>query len=249
VAALETTAKRDGDVYVLNGTKMFITNSPFADYIIMAAYTDKSKGPGRGISLFLVDEETPGMTINKLSKLPVHSAETAEIFLDECRIPRENLVGEEGKGFPYLMESLAGGRIVHGAHSVGIAQAAYEASLEHAKTRIVFGKPLGNFQAIAFKIARMAMDIEMARWQTYRSAWLLDQGRECNTEASMTKLFASEAVNRVTTEAMQIHGGYGFMMDSPVQRYFRDARIRTVTEGATEIQLTVIARSLGLRPQ
>ncbi|MFA4837580.1 MAG: acyl-CoA dehydrogenase family protein [Dehalococcoidia bacterium] len=247
-AAMETTAVLKGEHYVLNGTKMFITNSPFADFILIAAYTDKKKGPGGGVSQFIVERGTPGFTVNKLKKLPVHSAETAEIIMDECRIPKENLIGEEGKGFHYVMEGLAGGRIVHAAHSVGIAKAAFEASLEYAKTRVQFGKPIGNFQAIAFKIARMALDIESARSLTYRSAWLIDQGRECNTEAAMTKLFASEACNRVTTDAMQVHGGYAFVMDSPVQRYFRDARVRTVTEGSTEVQLTLIARSLGLKP-
>jgi len=247
-AAMETTATKDGDYYVLNGTKMFITNAPVADFVLIPAYTDKSKGARGGVSLFIMEKGTPGFSVNKLNKLSVRSSETGEILMDECRVPRGNRVGEEGKGFPYLMESLAPGRIVHAATSVGIAQAAYEASLEYARTRVQFGKPIGNFQAIAFKLARMHMEVETARLFTYRSAWLYDQGRECNKEAAMTKLITSEVCNSITSEAMQIHGGYAFMMDSPVQRYFRDARLRTVTEGTTEIQLTVISRALGLRP-
>lgn len=247
-AAMETTAVKKGNGYVLNGTKMFITNSPVAHFLLIAAYTDKSKGASGGVTLFIVETGIPGLQVNRLHKLPMHPSPTGEVILDECLVPEENVVGEVGKGFRYMMESLDAGRIVHSALSVGLAQAAYEASLEHAKTRVQFGKPIGNFQAIAFKIARMAIDIETSRWLTYRAAWMLDQGKDCSREASMCKVFCSEACNRVTSEAMQVHGGYAFMMDSPVQRYFRDARTRTVTEGTTEIQLTVIARSLGLRP-
>ena len=245
-AAIETTAVRDDDNYIINGTKMFITNSPIADFILTAAYTDKSKGTKGGVSLFIVEKGTPGLAVRKLHKVCFRAGAAGEVTLDEVRIPQGNLVGEEGKGFRYLMETLNGGRIAHGAQTIGIAQAAYEASLEYAKTRVQFGKPIGKFQAISFKIARMAIDIEAARWLAYRTAWLYDQGVECRKEAAMTKLFASEVCNRVAADAMQVHGGYGFMMESPVQRYFRDARLRTVTEGTSEIQMMVIARQMGL---
>ncbi|MDD5095786.1 MAG: acyl-CoA dehydrogenase family protein, partial [Dehalococcoidia bacterium] len=247
-AALQSTAVKNGDTYVLNGTKMFITCSPKADFMIVAAYTDKSKGATGGVTLFIVEKGTPGLTVNKLHKIAMYPNEAGEVFLDECRIPVENVIGEVGKGFRYLMQTLAAGRIVHSSLSVGLAQAAYEASLEHAKTRVQFGKPIGCNQGIAFKISRMAIDIEAARWMTYRAAWLLDNGRECNTEASMAKVMSSETCVNIGNEAMQIHGGYGFMTDSPIQRFWRDSRTRTVTEGTTEIQLTVIARALGLKP-
>lgn len=245
-AALETTAVGQGDGYILNGTKIFISNAPIADFLTVAAYTDKSKGARGGVSIFVVDKGTPGVTITHMSKMGNRSTETGEVSLGNCHVPQENLVGEEGKGFPYLMETLAGGRISHSFRSLGVAQAAYEASLGYAKERVQFKQPIGKFQAISFKLARLAMEIEAARWLCCRAAWLYDQGTKPIREASMAKLFASEVVNHVTSEAMQIHGGYGYMMDSPVQRYFRDARLYTITEGTTEIQQLVISRDLGL---
>ncbi|MDP2952259.1 MAG: acyl-CoA dehydrogenase family protein [Chloroflexota bacterium] len=246
-AAIQTTAKKDGDEYVINGTKTFITNGPICDYVLVAAYTDRSKGPRAGVSVFVVEKGTPGFTMARhLSKVGNRSGETGELAFQDCRVPATRLIGEEGKGFPYLMGSLAAGRISHAGRSVGISQAAYDASVKYAQERVQFGQPIGKFQAIAFKVANMATELEAARWLSYRAAWLYDQKRPCMKEASMCKLFASEVAIKATNEAMQIHAGYGYMMESPVQRYFRDARLYTITEGTSEIQLQVIARDIGL---
>lgn len=246
-AAIRTTAVRHGDHYVINGSKMFITNSTIADFVLLAAYTDKSKGPRGGVSVIIVDRGTPGFTVaRKLKKVGCRSSDTGELAFDSCQVPASNLVGEEGKGFPYLMQALEAGRISHASRSIGIAQSAYEASLKYAQERVQFGQPIGKFQAIQFKLARMAMEIEAARWLTFHAAWLYDQGRQCRKEAAMCKLYASETAKKTADEAMQIHAGYGYMRESPVQRYFRDAWLSTITEGTSEIQQLVIARQLGL---
>jgi alkylation response protein AidB-like acyl-CoA dehydrogenase len=247
VAALETRAQKEGDSYVINGTKMFITNGPFCDFVLVAAWTDKSQRPGKGISVFVVEKNTPGFTVaRKLEKVGFHSSETGELVFDNCRIPKENLIGEEGRGFGYLMGSLTHGRITHAASSLGIAQAAFEAALQYAKERVQFGKPIGKNQVIAFKLARMAMEIEAARLIVYHAANLYDLGSNCLKEAAMAKLKASETTMWVAGEAMHIHGGYGYMEEYPVQRYWRDAKLRLITEGTSEIQQLVISRELGL---
>ena len=246
-AAIQTTAVKKNDKYVINGNKIFMTNGSIGDFVVTAAYTDKSLGASKGVSLLIVEKDTPGFTRSKLDKFCARSADTGELFFEDCVVPAENLVGEEGEGFHYLMEALDAGRITHSARSVGLAQAAYEAALDYAKQRVQFGQPIYKFQANSFKLARMAMDIEAARWLMYRSAWLYDQGARRFNEAAMTKLFASEMSVRVTTEALQIGGGYALMSDSPLQRYFRDARLSTITEGTNEIQQIVISRGLGLR--
>jgi alkylation response protein AidB-like acyl-CoA dehydrogenase len=246
-ASIQSRATRDGDSYVLNGNKIYITNGPIADYVLAVAYTDRSKGSREGISVFIVEKGTPGFTVaRKLSKLGNRSTETGELVFDNCRVPQENLIGEEGKGFPYVLGTLAAGRISHSFRSLGVAQAAYEASLDYSKERVQFGQPIGKFQSIGFKLAQMALEIEAARWMGYRAAWLYDQGRRCIKEAAMAKLLASEAALHVTAEAMQIHGGVGYMMESPVQRYYRDARLAPITEGTTEIQHLVIGREIGV---
>jgi len=245
-AAIETTARKKGDSYILNGTKLYITNGTICDYVLVAASTDRSKG-SRGISAFIVDKGTPGFTATKMHKFCMRSAETAELVFEDCEIPAANLIGEEGKGFSYVMECLDAGRISHSATSVGLAQAAYEASLDYVQQREQFGQPIHKFQATGFKVARMAMEIEAARWLMYRAAWLYDEGNRRIKEASMAKLFASEVVQRVTGDAMQLHGAVGIMTESPVQRYFRDARRNTITEGTSEIQQLVISRAIGLR--
>ncbi len=244
---METTAVKQDGKYIINGSKIFMTNGTIGDFVVTGAYTDKSLGSSKGISLIIVDVDTPGLTRNKLNKFCVRSADTAELFFENCVVPVENLIGEEGKGFQYLMESLDAGRIAHSSRSIGVAQAAYEAALEYAQQRVQFGRPISKFQAISFKLARMAMDIEAARWLMYRAAWLYDQGNRRFKEAAMTKLFASEVAVRTTTEAMQVVSGYALMADSPVQRYFRDARLSTITEGTSEIQHIVIGRGIGLR--
>ncbi|MFC2060162.1 acyl-CoA dehydrogenase family protein [Chloroflexota bacterium] len=246
-AAIETTAvKRDGK-YVINGNKIYITNGPICDFVLVAAYTDKSLGTRGGVSIFIVEKGTPGFSCAKMKKFCIRSSTTGELTFEDCVVPAENMVGEEGKGFIYLMETLDAGRISHAASSIGLAQAAYEASLDYAQQRVQFGQPIYKFQANSFKLARMAMEIEAARWFMYRSAWLYDQGARRFKEAAMVKLFASEVAQRVTTEAMQIHGGVALMHESPVQRYFRDARRGTITEGTSEIQQMVISRAIGLR--
>ena len=246
-AAIETTATRKNGKYILNGTKIFITNGSFCDFVLVAAYTDKSKGARGGVSLLIADKDTPGFNRSRLHKFCARSGEVAELTFEDCAVPEENLVGEEGKGFRYLMESLTGGRISHASRSLGLARAAYDASLTYAQERVQFGQPIAKFQVNAFKLARMAMDIEAARWLIYYAAWLYDQDKPHVKEAAMAKLFASEVAIRVTTEALQIHGGFGLMEESVVQRYFRDARLATITEGTSEIQQLVISREIGIR--
>jgi alkylation response protein AidB-like acyl-CoA dehydrogenase len=247
VAGIKTTAVRKGDKYVINGSKTYITNGPICDFVTLAVYTDKSLGTRGGMSLIIVEKNAPGFTWTKMDKFCVRSSPTAELFFDDCKVPVDNLIGEEGRGFYYIMEDLDRGRVSHAASSVGLAQAAFDYALDYAQKREQFGQPIYKFQANSFKLARMATDIEAARWLTYRAAGLYDQGERRLKEASMSKLFASEVCERVTAEAMQLHGGIAIMNDSPVQRYFRDARVKTVGEGTSEIQQIVIARALGLR--
>jgi len=244
-AAVECTATRDGNYYVVNGSKIYITNGQICDFVTLAASTDKSQG-SRGISTVIVERNTPGFTATKMKKVGHHSAATAELVFDNCHVPVDNLVGEEGKGFRYMLEALNGARISHSARSLGTAQAVLDASLDYAKQRIQFGQPIGKFQAISFKLARMAVEVEAARWFVYRVAWLYDQGNECRKEAPMTKLFASEVAIRSAEEAMRIHAGAGYLAEAAIGRYFRDAILFHTTEGTSEIQELVISRQLGL---
>lgn len=246
-AALQTAATKKDGKYYLNGTKIFITNGTVCDFAVVAAYTDKTKGSRGGISLFIVEKDSPGFTRNKLHKFCSRSSETAELIFEDCAVPAANLIGEEGRGFPYVIESLMGGRISHAARSLGLARAAFDNALAYANDRVQFGQTIGSFQANSFKLARMAMEMDAARWMIYRAAWLYDQGRPHTREAAMAKLFASEAAIHTTTEALQINGGYGLMDDSIAQRYFRDARLGTVTEGTSEIQMRLIAREIGVK--
>jgi butyryl-CoA dehydrogenase len=246
-ASIQTTAAKKNGKYVLNGTKIFITNGNICDFVLAAAYTDKSKGARGGVSLFIVEKGTPGFNRAKLHKFCGRSGETGELTFEDCAVPEENLIGEEGKGFPYVMESLMGGRISHASRSLGLARAAFDAALKYAQERVQFGQPIAKFQTNTFKLARMALDIEAARWLIFHAAWLYDQNKPHTKEAAMAKLFASECSVRVTTEAMQIHGGYGLVEESVVQRYFRDSRMSTITEGTSEIQQLVISREIGLR--
>ena len=245
-ASLRTTAVRDGDAYVINGSKIFITNGTIADYCMLAAYTDRSRR-GAGISMFVVDTTTPGYVVSKkLRKLGHHTSETAVLAFENLRVPATALLGGTEGGFAQVTGTLEGGRITHAARSVGVSQAALDVALRYAGEREQFGQRIGKFQAIKFKLARMAMEVETARTMVWRAAWLFDQGVPCMKEAAMAKLFASEVAQRVTWEALQIHGGYGYITEFPVERFFRDARLMTITEGTSEIQLTIIARELGL---
>ncbi len=244
-AAIETTAKRDGNYYIVNGSKIYITNGQICDIATISVSTDKSKG-ARGISTLVIERDTPGFSVSKMRKLGHHSAATGELVFEDCRVPAENLIGEEGSGFRYMLESLNGARISHSARSLGLSQAAFDASLSYAKERKQFGQPIGSFQAISFKLAEMFTRLEATRWLLYRVAWLYDQGAECRLEAPMTKFSSSETAIWMAEQAMRIHAGAGYLAESVIQRYFRDAIMYHTTEGTTEIQQLVISRGLGL---
>ncbi len=244
VAAMNSSASLEGEKWVLNGTKRFITNAPDADLCIYFAYTDREL-KHRGISAFLIEKGTPGYSIpRKEEKLGISAASSAEVVLENCRIPKEDLLGERGRGFKIAMETLDGGRIGIAAQAVGIGRAALEASIAYARERVQFGRPIAELQAIQWMIADMATEIDAARLLAYRAALLKDEGKPHNREAAMAKLFASEAAMRAATKGVQIHGGYGYIKEYPVERYFRDAKITEIYEGTSEIQRLVIAASL-----
>ncbi|PYQ24218.1 MAG: acyl-CoA dehydrogenase [Acidobacteria bacterium] len=244
----KTTAVRDGAHWVLSGSKTFITNGRVADTAVIMAVTDRSKGK-KGISAFIVEQGTKGFRAGKKEdKLGVRSSDTSELVFEDCRIPVANLLGVEGMGFIDTLRILDRGRIGIAAFSVGIAQAALEASMKYAKDRKQFGHAIADFQAVQFKIAEMATTVAAARLLTWRAASLRDEGREHTAESSMAKLFAGEAAVDIALDAIQIHGGYGYTKDYPVERYLRDAKLGTIGEGTSEVQRLVIARELlGLR--
>ena len=241
-ASIKTRALRDGDHYILNGTKIFTTNGPICDFATVAAYTDPSKR-GEGINLFIVEKDTPGFSASrKLDKVGNRSIETGELVFEDCRVPAKNMIGEkEGGGFDMIADTLISGRITYGGRCTGTAQAAYDLTVQYAKERIQFGKPIVAFQATRFKLAEMAMNIDIMRSYTYRVAWMYDQGRNVRKESSMVKLFAAETLQKILSDSMQIHGGYGYMMEYPIQRHWRDGRLFTITEGTSEVQRLVIA--------
>ncbi len=247
LTAIETTAVKDGDSYVINGTKIFNSFSTIADFNMVLAYTDKSKGARGGMSFLIVDKGNPGWSVTKGHHLCLRAIASGESSFQDCRVPADHLIGEEGKAFYYMVQSAVDTRITHAARSVGLAQAAYEAALSYVKERVQFGQPIGKFQATGFKVARMAMDIEAARWLSRYTAWLYDKGERCTKEASYAKLFASEVVQRVTIDASQIHGGTGLDVESVVERYFRDAREATIGEGTSELQMRIICKELGVQ--
>ena len=246
---MRTTAVRDGDHLVLNGSKNFITNGGIAEIAVVMTVTDRSRGK-KGISAIVVERGTPGFRAGKKEdKLGVRSSDTSELVFQDCRVPSANLIGREGMGFVDTLKILDRGRIGIAAFSLGIAQAALEASLRYALDRSQFGHPLADFQAIQFKIAEMATKVEAGRLLTWRAANLADCGKSHTTESSMAKLFAGESAVEVALEAIQIHGGYGYVKDYPVERYLRDAKLGTIGEGTSEVQRLVIARQLlHLRP-
>lgn len=248
VSRIQTKAEKRNGNYVIHGNKTLITNATISDYLLVSARTDDRdiNEKAEGIGLFIVDRETAGLNTNKLKKMGLWSADTGEVFLDDCVIPASHLIGGEKDGFKIILSSLDGGRVLIGARYVGIAQAAFESALKYSKQRIQFGKPISKFQSIRFKLADMALGIEAARLLVFRSASQWEQQRPYTKEAAMAKLYATEMAVNVTGEAIQIHGGYGFLLDYPVQRYFRDARVGTLHEGTSEIQRLVIARELGL---
>ncbi|PFD51313.1 acyl-CoA dehydrogenase AcdA [Bacillus cereus] len=241
---MKTIAKRDGDHYILNGSKIFITNGGIADIYVVFALTDP-ESKQRGTSAFIVESDTPGFSVGKKeSKLGIRSSPTTEIMFEDCRIPVENLLGGEGQGFKVAMQTLDGGRNGIAAQAVGIAQGALDASVEYARERHQFGKPIAAQQGIGFKLADMATDVEAARLLTYQAAWLESEGLPYGKESAMSKVFAGDTAMKVTTEAVQVFGGYGYTKDYPVERYMRDAKITQIYEGTQEIQRLVISRML-----
>jgi len=243
-SALRTTARRDGESYVLNGVKQFITSGKHADVAIVMAVTDKAAGK-RGISAFWVPTNTPGYIVARIEeKLGQHSSDTAQILFEDCRIPAANLIADEGMGYKIALSGLEGGRIGIAAQSVGMAQAAFDAALLYAKDRQSFDKPLFEHQAVQFRLAEMATQIEAARQLVWHAAAMKDAGMPCLKEAAMAKLFASEMAEKVCTEAIQIHGGYGYLADFPVERIYRDVRVCQIYEGTSDIQKILIGRAL-----
>ncbi|MCF8162708.1 MAG: acyl-CoA dehydrogenase family protein [Polynucleobacter sp.] len=243
-SALRTTARRDRDSYVLNGVKQFITSGKHADVAIVMAVTDKAAGK-RGISAFWVPTNTPGYIVARVEeKLGQHSSDTAQILFEDCRIPAANLIADEGMGYKIALSGLEGGRIGIAAQSVGMAQAAFDAALLYAKDRQSFDKPLFEHQAVQFRLAEMATQIEAARQLVWHAATMKDAGVPCLKEAAMAKLFASEMAEKICTEAIQIHGGYGYLADFPVERIYRDVRVCQIYEGTSDIQKILIGRAL-----
>jgi hypothetical protein len=244
-SALRTTATRDGDAYVLNGVKQFITSGKNGNVAIVMTVTDKAAGK-RGISAFIVPTDTKGYVVARVEdKLGQHSSDTAQILFEDCRVPAANLIGAQGEGYRIALSGLEGGRIGIAAQSVGMARAAFEAALSYAKERESFGAPLFSHQAVQFRLADMATQLEAARQLIWHAASLKDAGQPCLTEAAMAKLFASEAAERICSAALQIHGGYGYLSDFPVERIYRDVRVCQIYEGTSDIQKILIARGLG----
>jgi alkylation response protein AidB-like acyl-CoA dehydrogenase len=242
--SIQTTANRAGDSFILNGNKIFTTNGNRADLAIVYAVTDPVRGK-KGISAFIVETKIPGFIVGKLEdKLGLRSSDTASLIFEDCRVPRENLLGAEGEGFRIALATLDGGRIGIAAQALGIAQGCLEESVAYARERHQFGRAIAQFEAIQWMLADMATEIDAARLLTYRAAWLAEQGRTFTQAAAMAKLFASETANRIAYKAIQIFGGYGYTKEFAVERFFRDARITTLYEGTSEIQRLVIARHL-----
>ena len=243
-AAMRTVAVRHGDSWVINGSKHFITHGKIGSVMVAMAVTDRTKGH-RGVSAFIIEHGTPGMSAGKKEdKLGMRASDTSEVIFQDCRVPGSQLLGDEGQGFINTLQVLDAGRIGIAALSVGLAQGAYEAALHYAKERRQFGQPIAAFQAIQWKLADNAVRIEAARLLTYRAAFLKDLGGRTTRESSMAKLYASEIAVKAADDCVQIHGGYGFVKDYPAEKYFRDVKLLTIGEGTSEIQRLVIARQL-----
>ena len=242
----QTEAVLEGDHYVINGSKIFITNGPEAGIFVIFAMTDKSKG-NKGLSAFIIESSVPGFSVGKLEdKMGLHGVHTSEIVFQDMIVPKENLLGKEGAGFKICMQTLDTGRIGIAAQATGIAEGALKETIEYTKGRVQFGKPISKFQNTQFVLAEMATRCEIAQLLTYRAAAVKDSGKRCSKEAAMAKLTASETAMWATTKAVQLHGGYGYTNDYPVERMMRDAKITEIYEGTNEIQHIVIAGSLGL---
>jgi len=243
-ASQKSTAKRDGSTYILNGSKAWITSGKNSDIVVATAYTDRSKRH-RGISAFVLEKGMPGFTVGpEEDKMGQRASDSTSLIFEDCRVPAENLLGDEGEGFVISMTALDEGRIGIASMSVGIAQASLDAALSYARERRQFGSPIAKFQGIRWMIADMAVQIEAARLLTLNAAALKDKGERFTAEASMAKLFASETSNKVAYQALQIHGGYGYSKEYPIERYYRDARVTTIYEGTSEVQRIVIANNV-----
>jgi acyl-CoA dehydrogenase len=246
VSGIQTTAVRQGDEYVINGSKMFITNAGRADWLVVFASTDKSKGH-RGLSAFIVPTELDGVTVEEhLDKMGQRATDTSALAFQDVRVPVENRIGQEGEGFKIAMKTLDFTRPGTAAGAVGVAQAAYEYSVEYAKTRVQFGQPIAMNQGVNFLVADMATEIEAARLLVWQAAWLLDQGKRATLQSSFAKRFAADTAMKVTTDAVQIFGGYGYMKEYPVEKLMRDAKLFQIYEGTSQIQRLVIAREIFL---
>ncbi len=242
--AVKSTAVRQGNHYVLNGTKCFISNGGIADLTTVFASTDREAGT-RGLSCFIVPKDTPGISGGKKEKkMGVRASVTSEVILDNCQVPAENLVGEENRGFKIAMMTLDKARVSVASNSVGIARAAFEAAVDYAKQRVQFGRPIAEFQAVQFMLADMATEIEAGRLMYMKAAWLETQGQPFTMESAMCKAFCSDMAMRVTTDVVQIFGGYGYMRDYPVEKYMRDAKINQIWDGTNQIQRVVISRAI-----
>lgn len=242
--AQKTKAEKKGDEYIINGAKCFITNGGLARVYVVFALTDPEKG-ARGISAFIVPRETPGIILGKEEdKLGHRASNTVELFFEDVRVPKENLLGREGMGFIVAMKTLDKTRVSVGAAGVGIARTALEYAIDYSKTRSQFGKPIATFQHIAFKIAQMAIEINAARQLVYYAAWLADQGKPCGKESAMAKCFGSDVAMKTTVECLQIFGGYGYMRDYPMEKLMRDAKLLQIYEGTNEIQRLIISREV-----
>ena len=248
-SGLRTTARRDGNHYVLNGVKQFITSGKNGGVAIVMAVTDKAAGK-RGISAFIVPTDTPGYLVARLEdKTGQHASDTAQIVLEDCRVPAQNLLGDEGQGLRIALSGLEGGRIGIASQSLGMARAAFEAALRYSKERVAFGQPIFEHQAVQFRLADMATRLEAARQLIRLAAAMKDAGQPCLKQAAMAKLFASEAAESVCSDAMQIHGGYGYLTDFPVERIWRDARVCQIYEGTSDVQRILIGRALATDPE
>ena len=244
-AALSCSARVEGDEIVIDGTKLWVTSASHADVFVVFVRTSREDKPSRGITCVVVEKDTPGFHVSKKeNKMGIRASSTCELVFEACRVPKSHVLGEVGRGFPVAMQMLDGGRIGISAQAIGIARASIEASIKYAKERHAFGKPIARFQAIGAKLAEMEARTDAAELMTLRAAWLKDQGLPHSKEAACAKLLASTTANYCAREAVQIHGGAGYLEDFPVERYMRDARITEIYEGTTEIQRLVIARAL-----
>ena len=243
-AHIQTTARREGDHYLLNGSKLWVSNGPMADLYTVFAVTDKERG-SKGVTAFVVDRDSPGLAVGKIDeKMGLRGSKTSEIFFDECCVPVENIIGEEGRGFRVAMQTLDGGRIALGASCVGQAQTALTMSVQWSRQRVQFGRPISSNQAIQWMLADSEVDVHAGRVMTYHAAWKIDSGQRASHEAAIVKVYCSEMLNRVVDRAVQVHGGMGYMKEFEIERMYRDARIVRIYEGTSEVQRMIIADDL-----